>query len=189
MEDTPENCVCEHLEIVIVKQNGKLVIAVQSEQVCKWLLCQQSHLSHRQVLELTNIFCGHRLEPISCFGKDYISLTLILLHITKAALEEKLLEISTAVHIIDKFLWDVLADPGLERGFVRADQQENTVKEKMAVTALTKLSKSKQILGMYYIYLVFFINFSIGGSGGGAKASPLLCPNVFHFPVFSVEIL
>ena len=75
MEDTPENCVCEHLEIVIVKQNGKLVIAVQSEQICKWLLCQQFHLSHRQVLELTNIFCGHRLEPISCFGKDYISLT------------------------------------------------------------------------------------------------------------------
>ena len=152
MEDTSKNCGCEYLGTAIIKQNGKLVIAVQSEQVCEWMLSQQFHLSHKQVVEL--ILCGHGLEPISCFGKDYISLSLILLNIAKAALEEKL-EISTAVNTIDKFLWDLLMDPSLERASVRGDREENMDDGKITVTAFAKLSKSKQILGLYCISLVF----------------------------------
>ena len=138
MENISKNCDCEHLGIVIVKQNGKLVIAVQSEHVSEWM-------SQKQVVELTNTFCGHGLEPISCFGKDYISLTSILLNITKAALEEKL-EISTAVNIIDQFMWDLLMDPSLD---------ENTKDGIITVTAFAKLSKPKQILGLYYLFNAF----------------------------------
>ena len=159
MEDSSENCFCDQFGIVpvIIKQNGKLVIAVQSKDFSEWMLSQQFHLSQKQVDEFTKIFCGHSQQPISCFGKEYISLTLILLHVTKAALEEKLFEISTAVNIIEKILWDVLTDTSLEGGL---DRQENMAKEKMTVTNFTKLRKSKQILGLYYIYLGFlFFNF------------------------------
>ena len=148
MENRSKSYGCEHLGIVTVKQNGKLVIAVQADHVCEWMLSQHFHLSHKQVVEVTDVFCGHRLEPISCFGKDYISLTLILLNITKAALEEKL-EISTAVNIIDKFLWDLLMDPSLER---QGNREENTEDGKITVTVFAKLSKSKQILGLYCLF-------------------------------------
>ena len=53
-------------------------------------------------------------------------------------------------------------------------------------------NKAEQVkTNSWYVLYLFsiFINFSIGGSGGGAKASPPLCPNVFHCPAFSVEIL